>query len=170
MLETKGWAELQKALDTVPVKMEVNVLRGALRAGTKVQLAAARRGVPVAAPNAENARLYGSYAGALRDSLKISTRSRRGVVTAVLRVGNKMAYYAHMVEFGTLAHFIKPVARKSLFIAGLFKEVVAHPGAKKHPFLRPAMDSTTGAALAAVGAYIRRRLERADIDIPDSEQ
>ena len=162
-ISVTGLAELQKILDQLPAKMEANVLRGALRAGAKVQLAAAKAQVPV-------------KSGALRDSLKISTRTRRGTVKAVLSAGAKNkktggdAFYARFVEFGTAQHFIKPKKAKSLFFAGLFGEVVDHPGSKKHPFMRPALDASAQAATQAVGQYIRQRLERQGlIDAPGPE-
>lgn len=162
-ISVSGLAELQRALDQLPAQMEANVLRGALRAGAKVQLDAARRGVPV-------------QSGALRDSLKISTRSKRGVVTATVRAGAKNkktgadAFYAHFVEFGTARHFIKPKAAASLFFAGLFGDVVDHPGAKKRPFMRPALDSTLSSATQAVAEYIRKRLAtKFGITVPGPE-
>ena len=156
-----GLAELQKFLDALPAKMEKNILRGAMRAGSKVQLARAKELVPV-----ETA---GKHPGALRDSLRITTSARGGVVKATVKAGNKKAYYAHMVEFGTAAHFIKPKNKKSLFFAGIAREVIDHPGAKPKPFMRPALDATVTAAVAAVGAYIRSRLTKQGIDVPAPE-
>lgn len=157
-----GLAPLQQYLDQLPAKVERNVLRGALRAGAKVELAEAKRLVPV--------EQGGKHPGALRDSLRIKTSSRGGVVKAIVAAGSKVAYWAHWVEFGTARHFIKPKNRKSLFLAGLFKEGVDHPGAKKKPFMRPALDNTANGAIAAVGAYIRNRLSTKEgIDVPGPE-
>ena len=157
-----GLAALQQYLDQLPAKVERNVLRGALRAGAKVELAEAKRLVPV-----EHG---GAHAGALRDSLRIKTSSRGGLVKAIVSAGSKVAYWAKWVEFGTAAHFIKPCNRKSLFLAGMFKEGVNHPGAKKKPFMRPALDNTANAAIAAVGEYIRTRLSTKEgIDVPGPE-
>lgn len=44
-----GMAELGKALEQLPIKLERNVMRGAMRAGAKVQLAKAEQEVPVEA-------------------------------------------------------------------------------------------------------------------------
>lgn len=156
-----GMAELGKALEQLPIKLERNVMRGAMRAGAKVQLAKAEQEVPVEAD--------GPHPGALRDSLRIRTSSRGGVVKAIVTAGGKRAFWARWVEFGTAAHFIKPKDRKSLFFAGLAREVIHHPGAKKKPFMRVAMDSTVGAVLAAVGEYIRRRLTKEGIETPGPE-
>lgn len=157
-----GLAQLQQYLDQLPAKVERNVLRGALRAGAKLQLAEARRLVPV--------EKGGKHAGALRDSLRIRTSSRGGVIKAIVVAGSKLAFWARWVEYGTAAHFIKPRNRKSLFLAGVFKEGVQHPGAKKKPFMRPALDGTVPAAIAAIGAYIRNRLATKEgIDVPGPE-
>lgn len=142
-----GLAELNEILQTLPAKIEANVLRGAMRAGQKVILEAAKANVPV-------------KSGALRDSLKIKTSTRKGKASATLVAGDKRAFYAHMVEFGTAAHMIKPKKAKSLFFAGLARQVIDHPGAGQQPFMRPAFDEAAPAALDAVREYIATRLPK----------
>jgi HK97 gp10 family phage protein len=144
-VNVKGLAELQKLLDTLPAKLEANAMRAALAAGARVIRDEAKANVPV-------------KTGTLRAGLKVSTRSRRGVVTATVKAGGKHAYLANWIEFGTAAHFIKPKTAKSLFIAGLFSNGVAHPGVQPKPFMRPALDSQAGAAVVAVGEYLKKRL------------
>ncbi|MEO8101333.1 MAG: HK97-gp10 family putative phage morphogenesis protein [Betaproteobacteria bacterium] len=160
----KGLDKLNEFLQQLPVKIEKNVLRGALRAGAKVIMARAKQNVPVSPPNSENARLYGGYAGALRDSMKITVRARGGTVTASVKAGGKTkrggdAFYAHMVEFGTSAHLINGKLGGSLFLGGLFAKQVMHPGARPHPFLRPAMDAAAQPAVIAAAEYMKKRLE-----------
>lgn len=159
-INVKGLAELQALLDSLPLKIEVNVVRGALRAGAKIIADEAKRLCPVSAPSPANAKRYGATAGALRDSIRVSMRSHRGRIRATIKAGNKIAYYAHMVEYGTARHWIKPKNRKSLFIAGLFKEVVNHPGAEKHPFMRPAIDGKVEEAVQAVADYMKNRIDK----------
>jgi HK97 gp10 family phage protein len=142
-----GLAELHKALQELPAKIERNVLRGGLRAGANVIREEARNRAPV-------------KSGALRDSIRVSVRAKRGEVTATIKAGGKKAWYAHLVEYGTARHFIKPKNRQSLFFAGLMKEVVDHPGAQRKPFMRPALDTKTQAAVEAAAAYMRARLPR----------
>jgi len=167
-VSVKGLAELQAFLNQLPAKLEANVLRSALRAGAKVVLADAKSRVPV-------------KLGDLRDSLTISTRSRRGTVTA--KVKSDM-YYARWVEYGTTRHLIKVadkerpmrmtrrglkkismktvnkmVNRGSLVVGKHFiGPVVSHPGAAPHPFMRPALDTQAYAAVLAVGNAIKKRL------------
>ena len=142
-----GLAELQKLLDELPAKIEKNIVRGALRAAAKVVSEEAKSLCPVGS-------------GALRDSIHISVRYRNGKVQANISAGNKTAFYAHMVEFGTARHLIKPKNRKSLFLAGVFKELVDHPGAKKQPFMRPAIDGKANAAVSTFADNVRNRLSK----------
>lgn len=146
-IQITGLAELNALLQTLPEKVEGRILRQALRAGQKVILEAAKANVPV-------------QSGELRDSLKIKTSMRKGKASATLVAGSKRAYYAHMVEFGTAKHFIKPKKAKSLFFAGLARKVIDHPGARAKPFLRPAFDAAAPQALTAVREYIATRLPR----------
>lgn len=146
-IEIKGLSELHKLLQDLPAKVEANVLRGGIRAGSKVLEEAIKENVPV--------RL-----GALRDSIKVKTTSRRGTVQAVITAGNVKAFYASWVEFGTTQHYIKPKNRKSLFFAGIAKGVVDHPGATPKPYMRPALDESSTAAVDAMAEYIRNRLPK----------
>jgi HK97 gp10 family phage protein len=157
--EVKGLSELQAMLDEMPAKIEQNIVRGGLRAGAKVMLQDAQERCPVSAPSGGNAK-YGGYEGALRDSLRISMRSRRGRVMASIKAGNKIAYYAHMVEFGTASHFIKPAGSGSLFLGGVFVKRIDHPGAARHPFMRPAMDGKAAQSVDAMADYCRERIPK----------
>ena len=147
----KGLAELQAFLNQLPAKMEANIMRAALRQGANVVKAEAQANVPV-------------KSGLLKAGLKVSTRNRRGTVTAAVKAGGKHGFIAKWIEFGTAAHFIKPKTAKSLFFAGLFSEGVDHPGARPKPFLRPALDSRAQAALQAVGEAIKKRLTKAGLN------
>lgn len=146
-LHVSGLVELDKLLKELPAKIEGRIMRGAMRAGAKVFADRAKQMVPV-------------KSGQLRDSIKVSTRSRRGRVSATVRAGGKTAFYAHMVEFGTARHFIKPRKRKSLFFAGIAREVVDHPGSAPKPFMRPALDGGQVEAVNAAADYIRKRLAK----------
>ena len=146
-----GLAELQAFLDQLPAKVEANIMRAALRQGANVVKAEAMANVPV-------------KSGLLKAGLKVSTKSRRGVVTAIVKAGGKHAYLARWIEYGTAAHFIKPKNARSLFWAGLMRDGVHHPGSAPKPFLRPALESQAQAALLAVGEAIKKRLTRQGLD------
>lgn len=151
-IDIKGAAELKRALGELPAKIEKGISRGALRAGAVVLQEEAQS----LAPSGDS--------GRLRESISVSTGAKRsGTVYAHVRAGGRKkgdAFYAHMVEFGTKPHEIKPRKFKSLFLAGIFRKIVKHPGAKPKPFLRPAFDNKSGEAVDAIAAYIRARLAR----------
>lgn len=157
-----GLAELQRALETLPAKIEANIMRGAMAAGAKVLAEEAKDRVP-------------ERTGALAQSIRYGARYDRktGRMVGRVRVGGRgkgkraAAFYAHMVEFGTAAHIIKAPPGARLNVRGLFLTSVSHPGAKRQPFLRPALDAGAAAALQAVSDYVRRRLAvKHGIDVP----
>ena len=152
-----GLAELQKQLDMLAPNIEKKLLRGAMRAGTKVVLARAKQGIH-------------SVSGDLVKSLRISTSARGGVVKATLKAGNKKAYYAHFVEFGTAAHAIAAKGGGAVSFGGVAYASVKHPGATKKAFMRPALDAMAAndsPALIAVADYLRPRLETELASLPD---
>lgn len=146
-MKIKGGKELQDALRLVTAKLEGNITRAGLRKAANVILAEAKANVPV-------------DQGALRDSLRVSTRNRKGRVSAMIKTN---LFYARFVEFGTAGHDIKPKGAKSLFLAGMLRELAHHPGAKAMPFMRPAMDAKIGAAIQAYGDHVRSRLTKQGI-------
>ena len=147
-IKVTGLAELQALLDELPARIEGNVVRGGLRAAAKVVETEAKRLCPV------------GKSGDLRESIRVSLRSKHGHISATVKAGNAKAYYAHMVEFGTARHWIKPKNRKSLFVAGMLREAVDHPGAKKEPFMRPAIDGKANEAIDAMAVYLRERIPK----------
>jgi HK97 gp10 family phage protein len=151
-----GGKELDAFLQSLPVKIERNIMRSALRQGANVFKAEAKANVPV-------------EDGPLRDSIRVTTSARGGVVTSSVKAGNARAFYWRFVEFGTAAHVIKGKYGGALAIAGYFMRSVNHPGAKAKPFLRPAFDAKADAALAAVGNQIRKRLTTEGINTPAVE-
>lgn len=146
----QGAAELDRALQAFPANVEKNILRGALRAGAKLYEQEAKARVPF-------------RSGKLRNSIRISVRVLFGrIVARVVAGGNRKgdAFYAHMVEGGTRPHEIRPKHKRSLFFAGVFSKVIAHPGAKGKPFMRRAFQTETRAALDRVVGYTRARIAR----------
>lgn len=159
-IEISGLADLQKMLDSLPGKIEGNLMRGALRAGTKVMADEAKARVPV---------LHSD----LKKSIRVSFKSRSkkfGWVRMHLIAGNKKAWYAHLIEFGTASFYegsgrtvgapyeIKPKTKKSLFFGGVAREKVVHPGIKPQPFMRRTFDTKQGEAVQTMADYLRRRI------------
>ena len=179
-VEINGLKELDTLLKELPAKIEANIMRGALRAGQKVMLQGAKTNL---------AEVTKRDSGNLERSLKVrfSRKSVKfGWLRAYLIAGDKDAYYAHMVEFGTAAHFIsvkktarpsrktrkgekaygmstinRMLAHGSLMIGKNFVgESVAHPGSQPKPFMRNTFDSYNGPALNATVEYIQKRLPK----------
>jgi HK97 gp10 family phage protein len=151
-----GGRELDAFLQTLSVKVEKNILRAALRAGANEFKTEAQAKAPV-------------KSGKLRRSLKVSTGSKGGRVTAKLKVGGKMAPHAMLVEYGTKPHKIAPKNGGGLLIGGNVVGEVNHPGARARPFLRPSFDGKSAAAIGAVAAKIRERLTAEGVNVPAPE-
>lgn len=166
IIDIKGLSELDRVLKELPAQVEGKVVRGGLLAGQKVIAQAAK----------DNLDKNDSVkTGELKKSIRVRFKKksqRYGWVRYEIVAGGKKAWYSHFVEFGTASYYtgkgksigkpyeIKPKKRKSLFIAGLFKEQVTHPGIKPRPFMRPAFDEKQTEAIDAMAEYIRKRLPR----------
>jgi HK97 gp10 family phage protein len=147
LVNVKGLAELQKLLNTLPAKMEANVLRGALRSGAKVVMEQAKQNAPI-------------ESGTMKDGLKISTSNRRGVVSASVKARGPHGFLAHFHEYGTQPHTISGKKGGMLNINGTLIPSVEHPGIKPRPFMRPALDARAQDALVETGEYIKKRLAK----------
>lgn len=150
-VHVKGLAELQKFLSQLPAKMETKIMRGAVRAGAVVLRDEAKAQVPV-------------DSGQLRDGLKVSTRSRRGVVSASVKATGPHSYVARWMEYGVAAHPIAAANGGSLFFGGFFHKSAEHPGITPRPFMRPALDNAGGQAVVAAGQYIKTRLTKQGLE------
>lgn len=163
-IAVQGLAELDALLKSLPARMEANILRGAVRAGQRVVADRAASLVPV-------------DSGALRKSVRVKTdfrALRRGMVRADVVAGDKNAWYAHLIEFGTGQHYsgtgssskrapytVRPVRRDgALYFGGTIRKAVTHPGIRPQPFMQPAAELLDDAALAAFVSYINKRLPR----------
>lgn len=177
-----GGKQLFDFLQQLPVKVERNIMRAALRAGANVIRKAAQENVPV-------------DLGALRKSIRVTTGAKKGIVTASIKAGNKDAYYFAWVEYGTKPHLIKvsegerpinyrltakrgaltymsmtTINRNVLRIGNTFVgPVVSHPGSEKKPYMRPALDSHGDKAVEAIAAKIRERLTAEGVNVPAPE-
>lgn len=148
----KGLAELQKMLDTLPVKLEKNIMRGALRAGMRPVRVAARQNI-------------NSVSGLLAKGLTVGTKVQGSRVIANLKAKGPHGFVAKFLEYGTSAHTIMARAGAgALRIGGRFRSAVRHPGSRQNPFMRPALDTQAQAALRQTGEYVRARLTKAGLD------
>jgi HK97 gp10 family phage protein len=178
-VQIKGGRELLAALQSLPGKIERNIMRTALREGAKVLKAEAQTHVPV-------------RHGDLRRSVRVKVRTKGSTIIASVTAGNEKAWYWRFVEYGTGPHWIsvregdrpwrntrrgpkafsirtinRMAQRGSLKIGENFVgSSVAHPGAKATPFMRPALDTKARAAIAAAVATVKRRLTKEGINLP----
>lgn len=149
-----GGRQLDELLQTLPGKMQKNINRAALRAGAAVLLTEVQGRIPVSS-------------GDLLASARITSRAKGAEVTASVKVGNRIAWYAHLVEFGTRPHTITPKkAGGALQFGGITTKSVEHPGTRARPFMRPALDSVLPAMIDAVTARIRQRLTKQGLNVP----
>ena len=87
------------------------------------------------------------------------------VYVTTIRPGKKGVRYAHLVEFGTKTHPEPRKGKKSkgpMFIdnSGKLYWNVIHPGAKPHPFMRPAFENNHAKALAKMTDKYNKILEK----------
>lgn len=151
-----GGRELAEFLSSLPKKVEQNIMRSALRAGANVFKKEVSPNIPV-------------VEGDLKKSLRVSVRAKNGTITASVKMGGKKAPHAHLYEFGTKPHKIEPKNADALAIGGVAYRSVNHPGARPHPTMRPAFDTKSSEAIAAVAAQVRKRLTKEGINVPAPE-
>jgi len=160
-----GKAEVKAYIARLPAELEERVLRGAARAGADVVAADARNR---------------SISSEVSGSIKVRTKKEPGRMLAIIQTQGRGAYLAPWLEYGTEGHFIsvddsvrggmsisrinRQAREGSLVIAGHFVgSTVWHPGARPHPFLRPALDLNEAEAIAAAQSYINTRVTRMGI-------
>lgn len=166
-IQFKGLAELQRALDSLPAKIENNILRGGMRAALKVIEKDAKQRVS-------------AYSGELRDTIRSGVKPSKktgklvGYVKAGPKAGTKRTpgnndgWYVHLVERGTAAHLIRARPPNKMLAIGVVE--VMHPGSRKKPFMRPALDTRAAEAVEVMREYIRKRLStKHGIDVPDPD-
>lgn len=159
------------------VRSYINGLPGAIN---KLLLGGARAGAKVIAEEAKDR----SISSEVRDAIKVAAQVQDGRVVGKVQVKGPGAYIAPWLEYGTRPHLIsvddsqrrgmsiRTINRRandqggnhSLVIGGNFVgSTVMHPGARPHPFLRPALDIKEGEALAAAQSYINARIKPSGI-------
>jgi HK97 gp10 family phage protein len=162
----QGLKELHQMLQELPVRIEKNIMRGAIRAGANVYRDAARLAAPV-------------DDGTLKKSIKTgSTNIKKGNV--VVTVGTDL-YYARMVEFGTASYYtgkgrtvgkpykipkasksgkISKRKKKAVKFGNVIVNNVTHPGIKPQPFMRRAFDGASDQAVSTFAQYVSTRLAK----------
>jgi len=141
----KGLSKLNDFLQSVPAKVERNVLRGGLRAGINVVLPVARENAP-------------KDTGEMARGMKVSTNAKKGTVIAKIKLTGRHAFLGPWLEYGTAAHKIVPKDGGWLFFGGTFAKGIEHPGIRPRPFMGPALYKQAGPAVVAAAEYMKKRL------------
>lgn len=146
--EVKGLSDLLAALDALPLRLERNVVRTGLRKG------AAKITIYERALLSEH-----SKSGRLARSVAVKAKRKDGMPAVAITLGNKQAYYAHMVERGTKAHDIRPRKAKALRLHGnKFAAFVRHPGFPGLFIVKRAVESRALDAVEAFRQYAKSRI------------
>jgi len=172
MPTVRGKAEVARYIARTPADIESKILRGAARAAANVVADEARERC---------------ISRQVAEAIKVASSSDEGRVIAKVQVKGRAAFIAPWLEYGTAPHFISVAEDQrqgrgirlinkmhkagSLVIGGKFVgPTVFHPGARPHPFLRPALDVKQGEAIAAAQAYIDARVTPQGIVGPDEPE
>lgn len=162
----KGRDALRRTLADQLPKRIAKVLEGAVRAGANVIAEEARE-------RCENNQVRAAI------KVKVVGATDQPKVIAKVQTRGPGAYMAPWLEYGTSPHFIAvrdASDRKGLSVNAINRKakkegtlviggqpvgpVVHHPGARAHPFLRPAFDTSESEAIAAAQSYIERKMAR----------
>ncbi len=176
MASMRGRSEVSSYIAGAQGKIIKQLLRGAARAGAKVI--------------ADDAKAR-SESDTVAEAIVIRTRVEEHRIVVRITVKSGWAYArALWLEYGTSPHFISVSEAQrngqgiqrinakvgaaggdaSLVIGGEFVgTTVWHPGARAHPFLRPALDIKANEAVQAAQKYINARVSRAGIVLTDEE-
>lgn len=159
MPKVSGQADVQRLFASIPANATA-ILRGAARAAANVV--------------ADEAKLR-SISAEVTGAIKVRASTKGGTIIGKVQVRGPGAYIAPWLEYGTAPHYIsvndtdragRSIGRinrlgkeGSLTIGGAFVgPSVFHPGARAHPFLRPALDTKEAEAIAAAQTYINSRV------------
>ena len=149
----EGGEQLQKFLNTFPVKLERRIVKRALKPGASLISKAAKS-------------IVSRKSGKLRKAIAVRNVKNRMSVQVYVRRGKGQkndGWYAHMVEKGTKPHKIKPYkGRKKVLAAGgvIYGRSVRHPGAKAMPFMKPALEQNVPEVLKTVASRMSLLIER----------
>lgn len=143
-IKIEGMVELAGQLEKLKATARGEEVRAALLDSAAMLADAARTNAPQA-PYPTNYRGKQIAPGGLKRSIKSAPgRQSKNFLQAFAFTLKGAAPHAHLVEFGTKPHAIKPKDKKFLVFGNLFKRFaksVQHPGSREIPFFRNAIRS-----------------------------
>lgn len=145
----EGTEELLKAIDLICGEAE-KVLEEALQEGAEVIRQAAESNEP-------DAEILTDFVDDMKLSGVITKGSRKTIA-----IGPSKAKWAYTyLETGVQPHEVRPKDAEALLLYQAegkpFAEVIHHPGIVARPFLRPAFDANTNAAIQKFGDVVWKR-------------
>lgn len=183
MAYLKGGADFARFMSSIPAQLEAKVFKGAAKAAANViaddararsisgEVSAAIRTKVESAPGqvrstvfvkrgwAHSLALWQEY-GTEAHFISVDDSQRQGMSTR--RVNDREKDGAGIV--GGARRVNNEDAPGSIVIGGSFVgTTVHHPGARPHPFMRPALDHSEAEAIAAAQRYIDARISRSGI-------
>ena len=137
-----GELELMNRLNSMADHLKKDITKEALMAGAEV------------VKREMSAKAHGSIA----QSVEIEFPETTGIPT--VKIGpDKDHWYAAFQEFGAVPHIVRIKSKHILSDGGdFYGREVRHPGLRKDPFVRPAIDDHEAEVKTAMMAVIRRRL------------
>ena len=165
MPTVKGREAVARFIAELPAELSRKVLPGAARAAAKVV--------------AEEAKLR-TKSDQVRASVKVTTSRADGRVIGKVQTRGSGAYLAPWEEYGTAPHYISvdDSQRNGMSVGRINRlskagtlvingkpvgATVFHPGARPHPFLRPALDIKEADAVQAAQTFINAHVTRTGI-------
>lgn len=154
MSEVSGMDELLKNLQSLPEKVQKNILVGAVRASAKPIIAEAKSLVP-------------KEHGELKKSIGVTKVKVRKKTLVWFQVsprtnGKYDGWYGRFIEFGTYSNLDHSLVRQRTGKLGKKRaSVVAKGGGiKQHPFIRPAYEKEGENSINEVRKYIAKRFDK----------
>lgn len=178
----EGAKEFANLLRNLPMELEKKAVLSAVRSGSTVVKKAVQRRAPVYQGRGHARGKKTVFPGMLKRSI-ISRKDPKEKLGMLVGAGR--AWYAHLVEWGAKAHQIVPkglrairfpkrmnAAQRSAAHAAMpkaladytrgvfFGKKVNHPGARKRPFMLPALQESQQALVAAFGRALASSIDR----------
>lgn len=146
-VDIKGLAEIERRLRELPEKVRRKHVRKSLKDATEIVRSDAQRRAPREDMTMDMwDYIYGVDTGPhLKDNITSKVTVGANGASGKVGIDYKKVHHGHLVEFGTKPHRI-----------GKF----SHPGAKKHPFMRPAFDARGDEAVEVITTQLRDAVEK----------
>jgi HK97 gp10 family phage protein len=154
-LKLDGQREVQRLFQDASQAFNPDLIQDAILPAAKIIRDDAKRRVR----RGPGTRSSGGPREHLRD-LIFATKGKRRDPSVIAGVNQRKAPHAHLVEFGTQPHIIRPKDKQYLFFKGIFARFAQHPGSVKKPFFRPAIRSKRGQVIEAITEGLRKLLGR----------